>query len=134
MKIIVCVAKNGGMLFNGRRVSRDSVLCDKVLEITNASRLLMNNYSAKQFADTSKIIIDDDFLNNAADDDFCFVENTAVPAEKIDSIYRFNWNIDYPADFFFEIDPKECGFKKVKTENFEGSSHKKITLEIFERK
>ena len=134
MKIIVCVAKNGGMLFNGRRVSRDSVLCDKVLEITNASRLLMNNYSAKQFADTSKIIIDDDFLNNAADDDFCFVENTAVPVEKIDSIYRFNWNRDYPADFFFEIDPKECGFKKVKTENFEGSSHKKITLEIFERK
>lgn len=36
-------------------------------------------------------------------------------------------------DVYFEIKPKECGFKKIKTEDFKGSSHDKITLGIYRR-
>ena len=49
MNIIVCVDKNNGMSFCGKRQSQDRVLRERVLEMTNGSRLLMNSYSAKQF-------------------------------------------------------------------------------------
>ena len=93
----------------------------------------MNSYSAKQFEDISNITVDDDFLNTASDNDFCFIEDVNADIQNVDSIYLFNWNRDYPADFFFEIEPGECGFKRVSSYDFKGSSHEKITLDIYEK-
>ncbi len=133
MNIVVCIDKNGGMSFCGKRQSQDRVLREKVLEITNGARLLMNSYSAKQFENTENIIIDDDFLNTAGNGDFCFVENKEITSENVESFYVFNWNRKYPGDLFFSVDPKAEGFKKIKKEEFKGSSHDKITLEIYSR-
>ena len=133
MKLIACIAKNKGMTFLGKRLSRDSVLREKILELSHGKRLLMNSYSAKQFEDISAITVDDDFLNMASDNDFCFIEDVNPDIQNIDSIYLFNWNRDYPADFFFEIEPKECGFKRVSSQDFKGSSHEKITLDIYKK-
>ena len=133
MNIIVCVDKNNGMSFMGKRQSQDRVLREKIFEITNGARLLMNPYSAKQFENIEDIIVDEDFLVNANQGDFCFVENKEVTSEKVESFYIFNWNRKYPGDLFFEIDLKAEGFKKIKKEEFQGSSHDKITLEIYSR-
>ena len=133
MNIIVCIDKNGGMAFMGKRQSMDCVLREKVLEISSGARLLMNSYSGKQFENNENIIVDDDFLNNANQDDFCFVEDREVIAENAQSIYIFNWNRKYPADLFFSIDLKAEGFKKIKKEEFQGNSHDKITLEVYSR-
>ncbi len=132
MKIFVCIDKSGGMLFNNRRLSQDSIVRQKMLEITGSSKLYLNSYSAKQFESSDKLIIDDNFLTTAAENDFCFIENLPVP-DNADEYYIFNWNRDYPADTYFSLDPKAPGFKKVKSENFTGSSHKKITLEIYSK-
>ena len=133
MNVIVCIDKNGGMMFMGKRQSMDCVLRKKILEITSGSRLLMNSYSAKQFENTDNIVVDEDFLNNANHGDFCFVEDKELTTENVESFYVFNWNRKYPADLFFSVDLKADGFKKIKKEEFQGNSHDKITLEIYSR-
>ena len=133
MNVIICVDKNNGMLFNGRRQSQDSVLREKVLELCNNSALLVNEYTAKQFEENAPIIVDNDFLSKAQPSDFCFVENSEIPIEQVGKFYIFNWNRKYPGDVFFEVDLKVNGFKKTAEEEFMGSSHDKITLKIFER-
>ena len=133
MNIIVCIDKNGGMSFCGKRLSQDRVLREKILEISSGSRLLMSSYSAKQFESIDGIVIDDNFLNNAGQEDYCFVEDKEIIAENVESFYVFNWNRKYPADLFFDVDLKAEGFKKIKKEDFQGNSHDKITLEIYSR-
>lgn len=133
MNIIVCIDKNGGMMFGGRRQSQDCILREKVLEIANGSRLLMNSYSAKQFENKENIVVDEDFLVNANKGDFCFVEDEEISAENVEGFYIFNWNRKYPGDLFFNVDLKAEGFKKIKKEEFQGNSHNKITLEIYSR-
>ncbi len=133
MNIIVCIDKNNGMSFCGKRQSRDSVLREKVLEISSAGRLLMNSYSAKQFGDIEGITVDEDFLKVAGQGDFCFCEDKEITTENVENFYIFNWNRKYPGDLFFTVDLKAEGFKKIKKEEFKGSSHDKITLEIYSR-
>jgi hypothetical protein len=134
MNLIVCVDKQNGMMFNGRRQSQDSVLRERVLELCSGARLLMNEYSKLQFYEYSDIIVSDDFLQQAEPGDYCFVEDgTLPPLEIIESIFIFNWNRQYPADITFDFDFKANGFKCQKKEEFAGSSHKKITLTIYKR-
>ncbi len=133
MNIILCIDKNGGMSFCGKRQSQDRVLREKIFEISSAGRLLMNSYSAKQFENNEGIVVDEVFLNNANQGDFCFVEDKEISAENVEAFYVFNWNRKYPADLFFNVDLKAEGFKKIKKEEFQGNSHDKITLEIYSR-
>ncbi len=132
LNIIVCVDKDNGMLFNNRRLSKDKILCEKILEITSSSKLLMNEYTKTLFENSENIIVDNNFLQNANLGDFCFIENIDINEyDQIEQVYIFNWNRKYPADRFFNLNLSN--FKKIKTENFAGNSHEKITLEIYTR-
>ena len=133
MKIIVCTDNSNGMMFGGKRQSQDSVLRKKILEIIGQNRLFMSEYSSKQFDKHENIHVCNDFFKKATDKDFCFTEDISVPSDSVNEIYLFRWNRDYPADVYFDIDLKK-NFKKISTEDFEGSSHKKITLEIYARR
>ena len=133
MKIAICIDKSGGILFGGRRLSQDSALRMKLIEIVSDGNLLMNEYSAKQFEANEKIKISEDFLSEANENDICFIENVEVPMDKVSEIYLFNWNRNYPVDTYFEFEPKGLGFKRIKKKDFVGSSHKKITLEVYRR-
>ncbi len=133
MNLIICLDKSNGMLFCGKRQSRDSVLCEKILEITNGSKLLMNSSSAKLFVNTDNISVDEGFLNKASQGDFAFAECEITSLDNVEKLFIFQWNRDYPGDTFFNFDLKQCGYKKIKKEDFQGNSHKKITLEIYER-
>ena len=134
MNIIVCVDKKNGMMFNGRRQSQDKVLRSKVMELCSGARLLMSEYSGLQFSEYSDIIITDDFLQQAGAGDYCFIEDGDVPApENVESVVVFHWNRVYPADRTFVFDFKANGFKRVLKEDFAGSSHEKITVEIYKR-
>lgn len=133
MNIIVCLDKSNGMSFMGKRQSMDCVLREKVLEISSGARLLMSSYSAKQFENNETIIVDENFLNNAGQGDFCFIENKEITSENVEAFYIFNWNRKYPGDLFFAVDLKAEGFKRIKKEEFQGNSHDKITLEVYSR-
>lgn len=133
MKIAICIEKSGGMLFYGRRLSKDRVLQEKLLNMAGEGKLYLNGYSAKQFCDTEQLQVREDFLSAASEEDLCFIENVEIPMDQVTQLYLFQWNRDYPADVYFDYDLKKLGFQKVGSEDFAGASHKKITLEEYRR-
>lgn len=132
MNVAVCIDKECGMMFLGRRQSMDRILREKMLSLTE-DKLFVNEFTADQFENKEKLHISESFLDEAGEEDLCFVENVNFDINKVNTLYIFKWNRLYPGDFFFEYDYEES-FKKVKTEKFEGYSHPKITLEIYKRK
>ena len=73
--MIVCAAVDDrmGMTFHDRRQSQDCLLRQRLLELSAGSRLWVNHNTAKQFKDimAGHLIVDDDFLEKAGEDDFC---------------------------------------------------------------
>ena len=132
MKLIVCLDDRDGMLFNGRRQSRDRRVCEQILKLTAGSALWMNSYSAKLFADAD-IRIEEDFLNLAGDDTYCFAENVDVTPflPKAEEIFVFRWNRTYPSEQIFPMDLVACRYKKATVAEFAGTSHERITLEVY---
>ena len=133
MIAIVCIDDNGGMMFNNRRQSRDSILIDKITEITKGSKLWLNKYSYSLFEDKnmSNINVDESFVLEAANGEYCFVENVRLKGyEKwIEKLIVFKWNRVYPKDFEFELDLSK--WKLTESSEFQGSSHDKITMEVY---
>ena len=138
MILIACVDDNLGMIFNSRRQSRDRILRERILKITAGSVLWMSPYTAELFEKSgvgTKIQVDAQYLKKAGSGDYCLAEKDSVrPYEgKCEKILLFHWNRRYPADLYFDIPLKEHGWKVVKTEEFPGSSHDKITEEDYEK-
>lgn len=129
MNLIVCVDKSFGMMFNNRRVSQDKEVLAKIKELINDSKLYVSSYSSKLFDGLPNIIVDN--FDRILEGDFYYIEDTEIPNKEIEKVYIFNWNRDYPADKYFEIDLSN--YTKEKKEDFVGNSHKKITLEIYRR-
>lgn len=137
MKIIVCVDDNNGMMFNKRRQSRDRVLIQDIIANLDGSNLLIAPYSEKLFEDSDidAFFISDFILDEAEPDDFCFIENKALKkyASKINELIIYHWNRKYPADTYLDIDPTSLGMKLIATTEFVGSSHDKITKELYRK-
>lgn len=136
MILILCLDDNNGMMFNHRRQSRDKVLLAHILEITQNNPLWMNAYSAQLFhEDETRININEDFLTQAKEGDYCFVENIDITPyeEKIEKIILYKWNRNYPDDFYFTLPLEEHGWNLIETNEFVGHSHEKITEEVYSR-
>ncbi len=136
MKVIVALDDDNGMMFNGRRQSRDAVVREKIAEITYGSRLWMNEYSRKQFQDMEiNKEAAEDFLDKAAEGEYCFIEDTGISGvlERVEEFIIFRWNRRYPGDLKFDVIPGENGFACIESGEFEGRSHDKITMEVWRR-
>lgn len=135
MKVILCLDENHGMMFNKRRQSQDKGLTERILQNCTDRNLWMNSYSRKLFADVKKvkIFVDENFLQKASDGDYCFVESKHLQTykDKIEQLIVFWWNKKYPADFYLDISLED--WEKVKSEDFRGFSHDKITEEIYQK-
>lgn len=133
MKVIICVDKNNGMLFNNRRLSRDKVIYDYILNIVKDNKLYCNEYSSSLFDSKENIIISNDFLDKATKENYVFIENNKIP-NQISELIVFRWNRLYPADTFFDENIISLNnLKKISSKNFKGFSHNKITVDIFRR-
>ncbi len=133
MKLIFCIDKKKGMMLFGKRQSQDRVLIEKLLELTAGAKLWVSTYTAKQFEADAPVCIDDDYINKAGENDYCFIENLGYDLAKTDEIVLCHWNRQYQADAFFCIDLTENGFQKQSSTDIAGSSHKKITIEVYKR-
>ena len=131
MRVALCIDDYGGMLFNGRRQSRDRVLLADLLREA-AGRLRISPFSAKLLAD-APATVSEDYLTAAGDADLCFVEKDALLpfADRIDELILYRWNRHYPADTYCDLDLG--GFRLVEATEFVGSSHEKITKERYKR-
>lgn len=133
MKLCVCLDKKNGMMFFGKRQSQDSVQRERFLSIVGENKLWMSSYSAKLFENLPNIVVDENCGLVAGTNDYCFVEEQPFDISKCSVIVLYKWNRQYPADKFFLFDLKEEGFNRVSKKDFVGSSHEKITEEIYER-
>ena len=129
MILTVCVDDRMGMSFGGRRQSKDSVLRQRLLTLSGGS-LRMSGDSARQFEEA--VYHGSDYLSGAKNGDWCFVENLDYENYEaaIEKIILFRWNRHYPADVQFRFPGK---WALTGYEDFPGSSHEKITMEVYEK-
>lgn len=134
MILFACVDDGMGMMFNHRRQSSDRILRIRMLSIAAGHKFWMNQYTASQFDADDNVSVSENPLEEAGSGDFCFVENihAADAAGRIEKIYLYRWNRAYPSDFKFDIDLSEYTLQS--TVDFAGSSHEKITEEVYVRK
>lgn len=130
MRIIICLDDDFGMMFGIRRQSRDKAVCEKALSLAGDGKIYINSFSEKLFAEYDGVICDDNMLSTANDADICFLENM-LPPESTTDLIVFKWNRRYPGDMHFE--PLKNGFTLVSSEDFQGNSHEKITMEIYRK-
>lgn len=132
MVLITCIDDKNGMMFNKRRQSKDSAVRADILAEAGGNALWMNSYSAKQFEEPAEnITVDEAFLDKAATGEFCFLEGEGASSAKdrIEKLIVYKWNRLYPSDVKFDIDLS--GWKLESTAEFAGSSHEKITKEVY---
>ena len=133
MKVFVCIDDGGGMLFMGKRQSLDRILIEDVRKTVGDGRLLLHPFSASLFSKEGGFLLAEDPLAEAADGDYCFIENLPLRsfAPKIDTLYVYKWNRRYPATAFLDLDPVKNGFRLAERTDFVGSSHDTITKETY---
>ena len=130
LKVIACVDDRNGMLFNHRRQSRDQAVTEKIQEICQGKILWMNEYSFSLYGNLEGVTVrcDKDFLIQADTGEFALTEteDPVLYSDKTEELILFCWNRTYPAQLFMTLDLS--GWKQVEELEFEGNSHKKITL------
>lgn len=132
MIVILCLDDKKGMMFNNRRQSKDKFVIQDILKLVDGKKLFISSYSESLFQGLeSKLIIDDNFLNNADEEDYCFVENNNLKdfSEKIEKIIVYKWNRIYPSDLKLEITIQDWNL--IGRFEFVGNSHDKITREVY---
>lgn len=131
MRAAFCIDDMGGILFGGRRVSADSAVFDdlktlytKKLYVTPFSVGLMQRYGIKY-------VSADNIFDAAADDDMIFAENISLAPhlKDLSEIIVYRWNRRYPSDFKTDID--FSALILTDSRDFKGTSHDKITREIY---
>lgn len=132
MIVILCLDDKKGMMFNNRRQSKDKLVIQDILKLVDGKKLFISSYSESLFQGLeSNLIIDDNFLNNATKEDYCFVENNNLKdfSEKIEKIIVYKWNRIYPSDLKLEIPIQDWNL--IDSFEFAGNSHDKITREVY---
>lgn len=134
MNLIVCLDDNRGMQFNKRRQSRDRLLIEKLAEQVGDAKLYISPYSEPLFQKSSiEYTVSENPTQDAKDADYCFVEqcDPAALEPSVSSLLLFYWNRVYPADLYFTMNMSR--FRLVDTVDFVGSSHEKITMEVWKK-
>lgn len=134
MYIVVCLDTMGGILFNNRRQSRDSVIVNDVVNMAG-EKLYMSAYSKKLFKDVDGITVGEEFPFTCDEGAYCFAE-CEIPEDAVDKAEGFviyHWNKLYPQDVSFDISLVKNNFKLESSEDLVGTSHDKITKEIWKK-
>ncbi len=95
---------------------------------------MMKEYSYKLMnAYISDAVVSETFLDDASEEDYCFVEteDPAAYQDRISEIVLCRWNRAYPGDVHFTMDLTDWSL--VDTEEFAGSSHERLTIETYRK-
>ena len=135
MKIAVCLDSRDGMTFGGRRQSKDICQREDLLALASPGPLWMSTYSAAQFDSLPDfVVVDDDFLHKAGNEDWCFVEQEDITsiAHNVRQLAIYCWNRHYPSDRKFPRERFADRWQLTTRREFPGKSHESITLEVYE--
>lgn len=135
MTVFVCIDDLGGMTFNGRRQSRDGELIRDVARHTEDGVLYISDFSEKLFSESEASVISVPCPLDSAKGAYAFIENLPLAPyrDKIECLVLYKWNRRYPSDRKLDITPEELGMHLVSSCDFVGTSHQKITKEVYKR-
>ena len=129
MTLYVCLDDRCGMLFNKRRQSRDAAVLEDI-RAALPEVLTIDPFSEKLIQEAEIPYV----LSPEAAEDY-FAED--VPSEELlnqtERLVIYRWNRHYPADVRWNPDLSALGFSLVETTEFPGTSHEKITREVYEK-
>ncbi len=135
MLVGICLDDKNGMLFNKRRQSRDQMLIQDFLH-TIEGELYITAYSEILFQEMSQEYhVVENPLEEATEKDSCFIESAEVSShlQGIQKLIIYRCNRHYPSDKKLQVNMEEVGFAQVSCSEFLGSSHEKITKEVWEK-
>lgn len=129
MTLYICLDDRNGLQFNHRRQSRDAAVLEDIRRQLTGD-LLIEPFSEKLIREAQIPYV----LPPETAVDF-FAENvpTEEILEKTRKIVIYRWNRHYPSDITWEPDLTSLGFAFRETMEFPGTSHEKITREVYER-
>lgn len=136
MTVFVCIDERGGMTFNKRRQSRDRLLIDDVALHADDGMIFVTDYSEPLFRESAaSVVCVTNPLDSAKNGGYAFIENMHLSeySDAIDELVVYKWNRHYPSDFKLDIKPDSNGRKLAEVVEFAGSSHEKITKEIYRK-
>lgn len=129
MILYICLDDRNGLQFNNRRQSRDAAVLEDIRSRLSGN-LLIEPFSEKLIQETEIPYI----LPPETAEDY-FLES--IPSEEVleqtKKIVIYRWNRHYPSDMQWEPDFEQLGFVLRETTDFPGTSHEKITREVYER-
>ncbi len=133
MNLIVCIDDAGGMMFNRRRVSRDSAVIADIVK-NSGGRVFCSPYSAPLFEGLeAEALSGESFLADAEKNESCFVEDRGIAdyIDKAEKLTVYKWNRRYPSDLRLDIPLFDARLELVGISEFAGSSHERITKEEY---
>ena len=131
MHVIVCLDEQNGMLFNGRRQSRDRAVTEDIIKMAGGA-LWAAEYAKELFAEGAAHF-DEQMLEKAGAEAYCFVEKQALRSyeDRISSVTVYRWHWRYPADQRLDIALEDWRLES-QTE-LAGFSHERISKEVYRR-
>ena len=136
MTVVVCTDTRGGMLFAGRRQSRDRVMLADLAALVGDGRLWCRPFSEKLLVGAGLTpTVAEDCPSLAGAEDTVFIEAPPLTPylPTISRLIVYSWCEAYPYDAALDLVPTALGFTCVETAEFEGNSHKKIRKEVYVR-
>lgn len=131
MKLAICIDNGGGMLLNHRRQSRDRELVRELCDSLGGARLFSEAFSETVLANVPHTVISREAADTLGAGDIFFVECPPIAPllPYADTLIVYRWNRDYPSDE--TLDVSLSGLTRVSSIDFAGSSHEKITKEVY---
>lgn len=136
MIAILCLDSQNGLMFGGRRQSRDRLLLEDIRQFCEGKTLLMSEYSNRLFLQYGFAgqTVNPQFLSQAGPGDICFIEGNDLLSivDRLEKLVLYCWNRVYPADLYFDPSLLE-GWRLLERKDFPGSSHELLTRKVYER-
>ena len=133
--VAVVLDENEGMLLFGKRQSRDRVLIGEFVDFAKDAPIYVSEFSKKLFESYENVTFCHNPLIEAPDGAFCFIENFLLSnyLDIIDTLIIYRWNRLYHSDVTFDVDVTKAGYKLESVIEYQGSSHDRITKEIYRK-
>ena len=129
MTLYICLDDRNGLQFNKRRQSRDAAVLEDIRSRLEGP-LLIHPFSEKLIRQAEIPYV---LPPETAGDFFAEEIPGEEVLEKTKKLVIYRWNRHYPADVRWEPDLAAMGFSLRETTEFPGTSHAKITREVYER-
>ena len=135
LTVAVVLDEREGMMIFGKRQSRDRVLVADFVSSAADAPIFISPFSRVIFEPHANVnTVENPFLDSS-DDGVCFIESFALTPyiDMIETLIIYRWNELYPSDVKFDVNVDKAGFKLISTSEFQGSSHDRITKEIYKK-